>query len=599
MRFIGRLFLWLFAVVGFLIVVVIVSATSWYFLSAEEEESLPDRIVLSVDLDRGVAETKSRGPFSLLERDGPIALRDLLAALQKAERDNRVAGILVRMGSSGAGISKAQEIREAVGRLRKAGKFAIAYADSFSGIPGAMSEYYLATGFDEIWMQPSGELSTTGISVEVPFVAGALDKIGVTARMEQRKEFKSSPETFTRTGMSAPARANLQDLVNSWYAQLTGGIAEGRKITPDAARAAIDASPLLASEAVARKLVDTLDYWPAAAREAKKRGGANAGLVSLGRYTAEGDLPNRSGPVVALIYGIGPIVSGDVEQTPFDGERFFAADAVAKAIADAVDDPKVKAILLRIDSPGGSYLASDTVWNAVMDARARGKPVIASLAGVAASGGYYVAMAADRIVASPGTITGSVGVYGGKFDTSGLWPKLGVAWDAVSVGRNASMWSPFRDYSPSARERLNTMMDAVYLDFTTKLAEGRKLNEGQVSSVAGGRVWSGQAASQIGLVDSLGGLNEAIVAAKEAAGLKPEDSITLTEYPTPRTPLERLMSLMESGGESLSVSIVDALGLRRYFAKAVEARFGPLVHELDLLRPPAGRLQMPPLRVRY
>lgn len=598
MRFIGRLFLWLFAVVGFLIVVVIVSLTSWYLLSAEDEEALPDRIVLSVDLDRGVEETRPRSAFSLLERDGPVSLRDLLAAFEKAERDKRVAGILVRMGSSGAGISKAQEIRAAVGRLRKAGKFAVAYADSFSGIPGTMSEYYLATGFDEIWMQPSGELSTTGISVEVPFVAGALEKIGVTARMEQRKEFKSAPETFTRNGMSAPARANLQDLVNSWYAQLTAGIAEGRKIASEAAREAIDASPLLASEAVARKLVDTLDYWPSAVREAKKRAGANTGLVSLARYTAEGDLPNRSGPTVALIYGIGPIVSGDVEQTPFDGERFFAADAVARSIGNAVDDPSVRAILLRIDSPGGSYLASDTVWNAVMDARARGKPVIASLAGVAASGGYYVAMAADRIIAAPGTITGSVGVYGGKFDTSGLWPKLGVEWDAVSVGRNASMWSPFRDYSPSARERLNTMMDAVYLDFTTKLAEGRKLSEGQVSTVAGGRIWSGQAASQIGLVDSLGGLSDAIAAAKEAAGLQPGDSITLTEFPTPRTPLERLLSLMESGGESLSVWVVDALGLRRTFAKAVETRLGPLVHELDLLRPPAGRLQMPPMRIR-
>jgi len=271
---------------------------------------------------------------------------------------------------------------------------------------------------------------------------------------------------------------------------------------------------------------------------------------------------------------------------------------VARSIGNAVDDPNVRAILLRIDSPGGSYLASDTVWNAVMDARARGKPVIASLAGVAASGGYYVAMAADRIIAAPGTITGSVGVYGGKFDTSGLWPKLGVEWDAVSIGRNASMWSPFRDYSPSARERLNTMMDAVYLDFTTKLAEGRKLSEGQVSTVAGGRIWSGQAASQIGLVDSLGGLSDAIAAAKEAAGLQPGDSITLTEFPTPRTPLERLLSLMESGGESLSVWVVDALGLRRTFAKAVETRLGPLVQELDLLRPPAGRLQMPPMRVR-
>jgi protease-4 len=161
------------------------------------------------------------------------------------------------------------------------------------------------------------------------------------------------------------------------------------------------------------------------------------------------------------------------------------------------------------------------------------------------------------------------------------------------------MWSPFRDYSPSARQRLNEIMDAVYLDFTTKLAKGRKLSEGQVDTVAGGRVWSGDAASRVGLVDTLGGLNDAIAAAKAAAGLKPEDSITLTEYPAPRTPLERLFSLMADEGESLSIQIVDMLGLRRVFADAIEARLGPLVHDLDLLRPPAGRLQMPPMRVRY
>jgi len=599
MRFIGRFFLWLFAVVGFLIVVVAVSLTTWFLISGEEEESLPERIVLSLNLNRGVAETRPNSPFALLSHEGPASLRDIVAGLKKAEGDKRVAGLLVRMGSSGAGLAKAQEIRDAVARLRKAGKFAIAYADSFSAGPGVMSEYFLATGFDEVWMQPSGELATTGVAIEVPFVAGALGKIGVQARMEQRKQFKSAPETFMRETMSAPARTNLQDMVNSWFTQLIGGIAAGRGIPADAARRNIDESPLLASEAVDRKLVDTLDYWTSAEEVAKARGGVNAGLVSLARYVGEGDLPYTSGPTVALIYGIGPIVSAGRSGSPFDDSRFFSAHDVAKSIADAADDPAVRAIVLRIDSPGGSYLASDTVWNAVMDARAKDKPVIASFGGIAASGGYFVAMAADKIVASPGTLTGSIGVYGGKFDTSALWPKLGVNWETVTVGNNAEMWSPFHGFSPEAKARLDRTMDAVYEDFTGKLAKGRKLSPAQVEAVAGGRIWSGDAAHKVGLVDRLGGLSTAIEVAKEAAGLKPTDTVKLTEFPKPKTPLERLMMLMAEEGGNISAAVVDALGLRGHLERAVAARIGPLMEELDALRPPVGRLQMPPLKVRY
>ena len=599
MRYIGRFFLWVFAVVGFLIVVVAVSAATWFLIGDEEQESLPQRIVLSLDLNEGVSEQPAGGPFTLLSRGEGHLLRDVIAGLQKAQADDRVVGLVVRMGSSGVGIATAQEIRDAVARFRESGKFAVAYADSFSAMPGATSEYFLASGFDEVAMQPSGELAITGVAIEIPFVAGALEMIGVQPRMEQRKEYKSAVETFTRESMSQPARSNLQDLANSWLSQLVAGIAQGRNIAPEAARAGIDQSPLLAAEAVERRLVDTLDYWPGVVETLKARAGANSGLVALSRYSEDGTLPFTSGPTVALIHGIGPIVTSDGGGSPFDESRIFAAQSVAKAIADAVAAPEVKAILLRIDSPGGSYLASDTVWNAVMHARSKGKPVIASLGGIAASGGYFVAMAADRIVASPGTLTGSIGVYGGKFVTEDLWPKIGVHWDVVQAGKHATMWSPFRDFPPSAKARIGTMMDAVYADFTGKLAKGRRLSEAQVETVAGGRVWSGEAASQVGLVDTLGGFKAAIDAAKEAAGIKPEDDITLREFPLPQTPFEQLLSMMAVEGGGMAAWLVDSLGLRAQFAKWLEARFGPLLHELDALRPPVGTLQMPPMRVRY
>ena len=599
MRYVGRFFLWVFAVVGFLIVVVVASVTTWFAMGGEEEAPLPPRIVLSLDLNEGVVEASSGGPFTLLSRDEGHVLRDRIAGIEKARTDERVSGLVVRMGDSGIGIAVAQEIRDAVSRFREAGKFAVAYADSFSAMPGATTEYFLASAFDEIAMQPSGELAITGVAIEVPFVAGALEKIGVTAQMEQRKEYKSAVETFTRRSMSAPVRANLQDLANSWIAQLAAGIAQGRGITPEEARASIDHSPLLANEARDRKLVDTLNYWPAVSESAKARAGEQAGLVSFYRYIDDGSLPWSSGPTVALVYGLGPIVSSDGGATPLDDTRFFAADAVAEALADAADAPEVKAIVLRIDSPGGSYLASDTVWNAVMDARSKGKPVVASMGGVAASGGYFVAMAADRIVASPGTLTGSIGVYGGKFVTEDLWPKIGVNWDLVKAGNHAAIWSPFRDFQPSAEARLDAMMDAVYRDFTTKLAKGRELTPAQVEAVAGGRVWSGQAASKVGLVDALGGLRTAIDAAKEAAGIDPKQDVTVQEFPLPKTPFEQLLSLVSAEGGGFAAWVAESLGLRVQFRKSLEARFGPLLDEIDALRPPAGNLQMPPLRLRY
>jgi protease-4 len=234
-----------------------------------------------------------------------------------------------------------------------------------------------------------------------------------------------------------------------------------------------------------------------------------------------------------------------------------------------------------------------------MHARSKGKPVIASMGGVAASGGYFVAMAADRIVASPGTLTGSIGVYGGKFVTEGLWPKIGVNWDVVQAGNHAAIWSPFRDFQPSAEARLGAMMDAVYQDFTAKVAKGRSLSDSQVETVAGGRVWSGEAASKVGLVDTLGGLRAAIDAAKEAAGIDPKQDITLEEFPLPKTPFEQFLSLMAAEGGGAAAWIAEGLGLRTQFTRMLEARVGPLLDEIDALRPPAGSLQMPPLRVRY
>lgn len=596
LRVIGRIIVWFLTGVGVATVGIIVVALVGLTQLGESKPDLPDRMILSIDLNRGVAETVSSSPLALLRGKGPHTLRDIVEALDKAAKDKRVAGLSVRLGASRISIAQAQELRAAVRRFRDSGKFAVVYANSFGLLSNSTVEYYLASAFEEIWMQPSGNVQVTGLALEIPFVGETLDRIGVQPKISQRYEYKSAPETFKRRSMSAPARQNLQALVDRFLTQIVDGIAMSRGLKPAAVRALIDNSPYIAAEARDRKLVDKLGYWTAYTDAVTKRGGKDAKFVALHAYVAEGDLPNRDGPTVALIHGIGPIVFGQSRKNPLDDDSYFTAHVAAKAINKAARDKSVKAILLRIDSPGGSYLASDTIWSAIEEARSRGKPVIASMGRVAASGGYFVAMAADRIVADPGTITGSIGVYGGKFVMRDLWKKFGVNWETVYAGDNATMWSPMRDYPPEAARRVEQSLDFVYADFTTKVAKSRKLSKAEVDATARGRVWSGEDALRVGLVDRLGGLAEAVAVVKDAIGLKPEDSITLKEFPRPLTTFERLYAALESGNDVSLGALVHALG----FSSLPGGDRGPLdslVRDLRFLRPPVGELQMPPIRL--
>lgn len=598
LRLIGRIILWFLAGVGLATIGIFLVAVFILARLGEMAPSLPDRMVLAIDLNRGVAETAPTSPLALLRGKGPYTVRQIVEVLEKAGKDDRVAGLSVRLGASGVGVAQAQELRGAVRRFRDTGKFAVVYAESFGLLGNATVEYYLASAFEEIWMQPSGNMHVTGLALEIPFVAETLEHVGVQPKIGQRHEYKSAPETFKRRGLSGPARQNLQALVNRLFGQIVDGIAKGRGLKPDVVRGLIDNGPYVSAEARERKLVDRLDYWPAFVDAVKKRGGEGVKAVEARSYAAEGGLPNSEGPTVALIHGLGPIVSGRPNSDPLDDEPYFSASVVANAIAKAVKDSSVKAILLRIDSPGGSYLASDTVFAALQQARRSGKPVIASMGRVAASGGYFVAMAADRIVADPGTITGSIGVYGGKFVMRDLWKKLGVNWEAVHAGDHATMWSPMRDYPAGAEKRLEQSLDSVYSDFTNKLAKARKLSGAEVDSTARGRVWSGEDALRIGLIDRLGGFAAAVTTVKEAIGLKPGDTVTLKEFPKPLSPIERLFAALD-GENGMSVgSLLRLAGLGGRLAGDGADALNALARDLRILRPPVGELQMPPFRLR-
>ena len=527
----------LFAAIGFLITLAVFAFSVGLREGAPwqaETPEVPDETVLSLDLAGGVIETRPDNILSRASLGRVVVLRQVVAALRRAETDDRVKGLVVRLGGGPIGFAQAQELRSAVKSFRDSGRFAIAFTESFGETGNGTLDYYLASAFDDVWLQPSGDLATLGILVETPFLKGTLEKLGIVPRLGQREEFKGAMNTFTDENLPAPQRENLQRLVDSWMAQIVTGIADGRKTTPEAVRALMDRSPLTASEAKDGGLVDTVGYWDQVMAEVDDRAGKDSEFFTVRHYAAWARQEETTGPKIAVIYGLGPIALAKSENDPLFGSTVLGSDTIAKAIADAAKDEEVEAIVFRVDSPGGSYVASDTIHREVIRAGEQGKPVIVSMGNLAASGGYFVSMGASSIVAQPGTVTGSIGVVAGKFVLSGLWDKIGMTWDGVQAGANAGLLSANRDFTDAQWQQLQAALDRIYADFTGKVAESRELTPEATDAAARGRVWTGEDARRLGLVDELGGFETAVDKAKEAAGLDPAAEVVLQVFPEER-----------------------------------------------------------------
>jgi protease-4 len=547
-RAIGRFLMWIggFTVVLTILAVVIV------IVAARGKKPVPAKVLLELDLEKGVVENKPDDPLARLSSER-ASLHDITFALERAENDPRVAGLVARLGSSpgkGAfGTAQAQELRDAIVRFRQKGKFALAFAETFGEFSGGTGAYYLATAFDEIWLQPSGDIGLTGMYLESTFFRGAFDKLGIKPRMDQRKEYKNAMNIYTEQRFTPAHREAMQRIGESVFSQIVQGIAQGRKLSPDAVRQLIDRGPFLGEEAVKEKLVDGIAYRDEFYAKARERAGG-AELLYLGKYLERAEAPHKKGKRVALIFGTGPVVRGKSDFDPFSGSSTMGSDTVAGAFRAAITDKDVKAILFRVDSPGGSYVASDAIWQEVNRARKAGKPVVVSMGNVAGSGGYFVAMAADKIVAEPATITGSIGVLAGKLVlTELLEGKLGITHDSVQFGKNASFWSTSRDYTPEEWARFQAWLDRIYEDFTTKVALGRKLDKAKVLEIAKGRIWSGEDAKQRGLVDELGGLHTALRLTKQLANIPEGEDVELKEFPPEKSTFKALAAKL-SGKES-------------------------------------------------
>ncbi|HEU4825248.1 MAG TPA: S49 family peptidase [Dongiaceae bacterium] len=574
LRFIVRFIVWLLALLGIAVVAAMVAGILFFQRFAEPNVKIPDQAVLTIDLSEGLAAEHVQLPFAPIGRP---TIEDIVLGLEAAATDGRVKGVMLKVGRGPLNLAEAQEIRDAVARFHESSKPIHAFAESFGEAGDGTAHYYVAASADKIFLQPSGDVALMGFLLEQPFMRAALDWLGVEARVSKRKEFKGAPDLFTETSMPAPVRQNLQQLADSWLTQVVDGIAADRKKDAAKVRGWIDSAPWSADAAKKEGMVDELAYWDQAAAVTYGVLGKDAS-VDIADYAAQLPEPAGTAPRFAIIRGNGPVILGESKGGLFGSATNLGSDTIVQAFSDAIDD-RVRAIIFRIDSPGGSYVAADAIWREVARAREMGIPVIASFGWEAASGGYFVAAPATRIVAEPATVTGSIGVFGGKPVLTQLWNNLNIHFDGVQAGAAAATDSVNQDYSPEAWARLEKRLDEIYADFTGKVADGRKLAPDKVEAAAKGQIWSGADAKTRGLVDELGGFSTAIQLAKQEAKLAQETPVSLVTYPPAKERWEALI------GEFMS-SDAAAPALRNPVAlvpgaKDLAAELRPLIEQPD------------------
>jgi protease-4 len=497
-------------------------------------------LVLELDLTEPPLVAPPSDPISMIRSRHRARLTDIVVGLRRAAVDDGIGGLIVQLGGRGPALALTQEVRAAIAAFRRSGKPAFAWAETFGEFGPGNTAYALAAGCDEVWLQESGDVGLTGVGAQPTFLREALDRLGVTVQLGQRHEYKNAANTFTQDTMTDGHREAVTRIVQSVSEQLVDQIATDRGLPEPRVRELLDAGPLMPTDALEAGLIDHIGYRDEVYAAVRRRVGGAMRLAFLHRYrpsppdVALGWLSTRR-QVIALIHGTGAIGLGRSAPGPIG--TGMGSTTVSAALRQAARDDDVAAVVLRIDSPGGSYAASDTIRRAV---KLTGKPVIVSMGTVAGSGGYFVSMPADVIVASPATLTGSIGVFGGKAVIDRLLDRAGIASAAVAEGAHALMFSARRPYSAGELDLLHRWLDRVYDDFVGKVAADRSMTVEQVHEVARGRVWTGADAAERGLVDELGGLDTAVHIARERAGLPARhDLADVRRYPRIR-PADRL-----------------------------------------------------------
>lgn len=486
-------------------------------------------------------------------------LRGILENLRKAKVDPRISGALVLPNGIDTGYwAKLQEIHDAIIDFKRANKFAVAFLEY-----GGDREYYVATACDRIFLLPSSPLNLTGLAMYELFLRGTLEKIGAYPDLMHIGDYKTAPNLYTEKGFTAAHQEMDESLNLDMYEQLVRGVADGRKKGQNEVRTLLDQGPFLPEDALSAGLVDYAAYEDEIEDKVKADGHTFGPKIEADEYlrVSPGSVGLNRGPRIALLYITGLINSGRSGIDPLNGP-VAGSDTIVDSIHRIRDDGSIRAVVVRIDSPGGASTASDVIWRELVLARdrKRDRPLVASMSDLAASGGYYVAMAAPTIVAEPGTLTGSIGIYGGKIVTSGTFAKLGANIASVSHGRNAEMNSAIRPYTPEERAKLEEQLRAFYIDFVDRVGQARQMKAERVDEIAQGRVWTGRQAREIKLVDRLGGLDQAIALAKEHAKIPRNQEVEIVTYP-PRRSLYELLAAQFSGNDE-AARIGTWLGIR-------------------------------------
>src|SRR6201988_186122 len=522
-------------ILGALVLVAFIGIALIWAAFRKSEPPIRDNSVLTLRVAGALPDYSPDDPFKRYFGGPDQSLSDLVMQFKKAKVDKRIKAILLDVNLSGVGWGKAEEIRDAIADFRSSGKPVYAYIEF-----GLNKEYYIATACDKIIVPPPGELFINGLAADVMFFLGSLDKLGIYPDIYQIGKYKSAGDTFTQKQMTDAHREYINSLVDDLYNRYVNAIAQARHKSPEEVRALIDNAPYSATKAKEAGLIDETLYRDDAEKEFKKLLGYKETdqfvpvRSSDYRNVSPESLGLNQGERIAVIYASGDIGSGSSQNSPSGGQS-IGSDTVAKALNDAAADKSLKAIVLRVDSPGGSGLASDVIWHAVEAANQK-KPVVVSMSDVAASGGYYISASATKIIAQPSTITGSIGVVAGKPVMRGFYDWLGISNEYVLRGKNAGMFRETEKFSDDERAKFEEWIKTTYYnDFVPKVAKGRKKDPQYVDSVGQGRVWTGAQAKDRGLVDEYGGLDKAIEVAKQLANIPADKGVERVILPYPRT----------------------------------------------------------------
>lgn len=525
-----------------MVVIVFIALIGFGFRSlGSKNVAHSEPFVLHIDFSQPIVEKLPSDPFQRFTSRQSITLLDLIQTIDHAASNPLVKGIVADFSEISMGPAKAQEIRNAIKRFQESGKFTVAYADTFFGMGTGTLVYYLASAFDEIYMNSTGDVGFVGLGTEPMFFGNVLKNLGIVSYMGQRYEYKGVADMFNESGYTEARKESDTTLLNSLFTTIVEDVALSRDMSVAHVRELVDNAPFFGRDAFDAGLVDGFRYWDQIETLLQEKSGRKTDLVKPNVYLAQEMKPpsTKGDVVIGLVYGTGQVVRGKSSSSMY-GDEMMSSGAMMDAFHRIREDGDVDVVIFRVDSPGGSPVASATIDHEVQLTREAGIPVIVSMGDIAGSGGYYVAMNADTIFAQPMTLTGSIGVAGGKFVFGELLDRMGIVTEDTHVGSQALIFSIFKDPNEKEIEKLNAMMDRIYEDFTQGVMAGRKLTVEEIDAVARGRIWTGSDAHGVRLVDELGGLYEAIQKAKELAGVSEDMELVLRIYPRKKTLIEMI-----------------------------------------------------------